>query len=127
MKGHGQFICFGSKKKAFWALNALRKTGNTVRHLSSTPREATPLPSKPVTTYHYTNGVRYDDVTAITETNGLVIVATSFVHAAQRTYYATFAGDSSYQASTGNVLTSNFTWTTCAKTDLNAAESADGL
>jgi hypothetical protein len=66
-----------------------------------------PLSAKPVTIYHYYNGVRADDVTANTNAHGQVTETTSFDSAGPRTYYATFAGDSSYAAATSSVLTIN--------------------
>jgi len=67
----------------------------------------TPLSSKSVTIYHYLNGVRYDDTTATTNANGQITLTQSFGSAAHRPYYATFAGDSSYQASTSSVVNVN--------------------
>ena len=68
----------------------------------------TPVSAKPVTIYHYYNGVRYDDVTnKATDANGQVTATASFASAGQRTYYATFSGDSSYAAATSGVLTIN--------------------
>jgi len=66
---------------------------------------STALSSKSVTIYHYLNGVRYNDATKTTNANGQISVTTSFGSAGKRTYYATFAGDSSYQASTSTVVT----------------------
>jgi len=65
----------------------------------------TPLSSKPVTIYHYLNGVRYTDTNKTTNINGQITFIQSFGSAGQRTYYATFAGDSSYKASTSAVVT----------------------
>jgi hypothetical protein len=65
-----------------------------------------PLSAKPVTIYHYYNGVRYNDVTnKSTNASGQVTATASFASAGSRTYYATFAGDSSYAAATSSVLT----------------------
>lgn len=63
---------------------ATLKSGNTL------------LSSKSVTIYHYFNGVRYNDVTKAT-TNGQITLTQSFSSTGQRTYYATFAGDSTYR------------------------------
>jgi hypothetical protein len=69
---------------------------------------AAPLSSKPVTIYHYTNGVRYDDVTnKATDGNGQVTATVSFDYAGPRTYYATFAGDAADAASTSSALKVN--------------------
>jgi len=64
-----------------------------------------PLTGKSVTIYHYTNGVRYNDLTANTNANGQITVTTTWDYAATRTYYAAFAGDSSYATSTSDVVT----------------------
>jgi hypothetical protein len=66
---------------------------------------STALSSKSVAIYHYLNGVRYNDTTQATNTKGQITLTTSWASAGKRTYYATFAGDSSYQASTSSVLT----------------------
>ena len=62
------------------------------------------LSSKPVIIYHYLNGVRYFDITKTTNANGQISLTQSFGSSGQRTYYATFAGDTSYSASTSSVL-----------------------
>ncbi|MFZ1020464.1 MAG: Ig-like domain-containing protein, partial [Halobacteriota archaeon] len=67
----------------------------------------TALSGKSVTIYHYLNNVRYNDTTGTTNANGQITLTTSFGSAGTRTYYATFAGDSSYQASTSSVVTVN--------------------
>ncbi len=65
------------------------------------------LSGKSVTIYHYLNGVRYTDTTKTTNANGQITLTQSFRSAAQRPYYATFAGDGSYQACTSPVTTIN--------------------
>ena len=67
----------------------------------------TSLSSKSVTIYHYLNGARYNDTTNATNATGQLTFATKWTTPGQRTYYATFAGDSSHQASTSSVLTIN--------------------
>ncbi len=62
---------------------------------------------KSVTIYHYLNGVRYNDKTINTDSSGKVTLTQSFSSAGQRTYYATFAGDTSYKGSTSSVLNVN--------------------
>ena len=62
------------------------------------------IPSKPVIIYHYLNGVRYTDTTKNTNANGQITLTQTFGSAGPRTYYATFAGDASYKASTSSVL-----------------------
>jgi hypothetical protein len=67
-----------------------------------------PLSAKPLTIYHYYKGARYNDVAnKNTNANGQVTATVSFASAGQRTYYATFGGDSSYAAATSSVLTIN--------------------
>jgi len=66
---------------------------------------ATPLSSKSVKIYHYLNGVRYNDTTKTTNASGQITLNTSWASAGTRTYYASFAGDSSYKASTSKVVT----------------------
>ncbi len=65
-----------------------------------TPAGGTPIP-EPVTIYHYLNGVRYNDITAYST----LTFVTKFTTPGVRTYYATFAGTSAYQASTSPVVT----------------------
>ena len=67
----------------------------------------TPLSGKSVTIYHNLNGIRYNDTRTATNATGQVTLTTSFGSTGTRTYYATFAGDSSYQASTSNAVTIN--------------------
>ncbi|MGA9078627.1 MAG: lectin like domain-containing protein [Halobacteriota archaeon] len=78
-----------------------------------------PLPSESVTIYHYLNGVRYNDTTKTTNAIGQITLTTSFGSPGTRTYYATFAGDSSYKASTSSVVTVNVT----ARTNVTLAAS----
>jgi Bacterial Ig-like domain (group 3) len=67
-----------------------------------------PLSAKPVTIYHYFDGVRYDDVTnKSTNASGQVNATATFESAGPRNYYATFAGDSSYGASMSSILAIN--------------------
>jgi hypothetical protein len=61
----------------------------------------TPLSGKNVTIYHYLNSVRYNDTI---NASGQITLTTSWAPLGQRTYYATFAGDSSYQTSTSKVV-----------------------
>ena len=82
--------------------------GQQVTFTATLKNGTKPISAKPVTIYHYANGVRYDDVTnKNTDANGQVTATASFGYAGQRTYYATFAGDSSYPAATSSVLTIN--------------------
>ncbi len=72
---------------------------------SSATNQWTPITAgKPVTIYHYLNGVRYNDKTINTDSSGKVTLTQSFGSAGQRTYYATFASDTWYKASTSSVL-----------------------
>ena len=63
------------------------------------------LSGENVTIYHYLNGIRYNDTISATNANGQITLTTSWTTAGQRTYYATFAGDSSYLTSTSPVVT----------------------
>jgi hypothetical protein len=64
------------------------------------------LPNKPVTIYHYFNGVRYDDVkNKLTDGNGKVAVSVTFGSTGVREYYASFAGDTNYGKSTSQKMT----------------------
>ncbi|MEI7827071.1 MAG: Ig-like domain-containing protein, partial [Euryarchaeota archaeon] len=67
----------------------------------------TSLANKPVTIYHYLNGVKYTDTTKTTNANGQITLTQTFSSTGPRTYYATFAGDTSYAASTSSVVTLN--------------------
>ncbi|MEI7827576.1 MAG: Ig-like domain-containing protein [Euryarchaeota archaeon] len=62
------------------------------------------LSSKPVTIYHYLNGVRYTDTTKTTDAYGRIILTQSFGSAGPRTYYATFSGDNTYKTSSSSVV-----------------------
>jgi hypothetical protein len=65
-----------------------------------TPFGGTPIP-KLVTIYHYLNGVRYDDDTWYST----LTYPKQFASPGIYTCYASFAGDSSYQASTSSAVT----------------------
>ena len=65
------------------------------------------LSGKSVTIYHYLNNVRYNDITTTTNANGQITLTQTFGSAGQRPYYATFAGDTGYKASTSSVVTIN--------------------
>ena len=67
----------------------------------------TPLSGKSVAIYHYVDGVRYYDITANTDANGQVKLMKSWAGTAQFQYYAAFAGDTSYAASTSSELMIN--------------------
>ena len=83
----------------------------------------TPLPGENVTVYHLLNNVRYNDTTNTTNSTGQITVTTSFGSPGTRTYYATFAGDSSYQNSTSSVVTINVTTVTKMPTALTLTAS----
>jgi len=67
----------------------------------------TPLSSKSVTIYHYLNGVKYIDTTKKTNSTGQITLTQTFSSTGQRTYYASFAGDTSYKKSTSSVVNVN--------------------
>jgi thiol-disulfide isomerase/thioredoxin len=82
--------------------------GQSVTFTATLKSGSTPLSSKPVTIYHYYNGVRYDDVTnKNTDAKGQATATVSFGSAGPRTYHAAFAGDSSHPAATSAALTVN--------------------
>jgi protocatechuate 3,4-dioxygenase beta subunit len=87
----------------------------------------TPLSGENVTIYHYLNGVRSNDTTNTTNATGQITVTTSFGSHGTRTYYASFAGDSSYQAATSSVLAVNVTNVTKMATALTIAAPASAL
>ena len=80
----------------------------------------TPLSGKNVTIYHLLNGIRYNDTTNVT-VGGQITLTTSWSPAGTRSYYATFAGDSSYQNSTSSVVTVNVTTVTKTPTALTVS------
>ncbi len=62
------------------------------------------LANKPITIYHYFNNVRYNDVVnKLTDGLGGVSVTVQFTSPGVRDYYATFAGETTYAASSGAV------------------------
>jgi hypothetical protein len=62
------------------------------------------LSGKPITIYHYVNGVRYTDTTKTTNSAGQIKLTRHFTSSGIRTYYAKFAGDARYKGSTSSVL-----------------------
>jgi len=68
------------------------------------------LANRPVTIWHYFNGVRYDDIkNKLTDSSGKVAISQSFgspsfSSSGVRTYYATFAGDTSYAKSQSSAV-----------------------
>jgi peroxiredoxin len=85
--------------------NPTPSVGQSVTFTATLTNGTTPLSSKPVTIYHYLNNVRYNDTTKTTNSAGQITLTTSWASIGTRTYYATFAGDSSHQASTSSVVT----------------------
>ncbi len=90
------------------ALTSTTTTPTVNQQVTFTARlvtSGTATPSgKPVTIYHYLNGVRYNDLTAITNADGKISVTQSFGSTGVRSYYATYAGDSTYTPSTSSVV-----------------------
>ena len=107
--------------------NSTPAVNQSVAFNATLSSNGTALPSESVTIYHYLNNVRYNDTTNATNQSGQITVATSFGSPGQRTYYATFAGDSSYQASTSSVVTVNVTSVTKAATALTIAAPGSAL
>ena len=62
------------------------------------------LSSKSVKIYHYIGSKRISDTTKTTSASGKITLTGSFGSAGRRTYYATFAGDSSYKSSTSSAV-----------------------
>jgi hypothetical protein len=89
------------------ASNTTPTVGQSIAFTATLKNGITPLSGKSVTIYHYFNGVKYTDTTATTNANGQIALTQSFSSTGQRTYYATFAGDSTYQTSTSGVTTIN--------------------
>jgi hypothetical protein len=81
--------------------------GQSVTFTATLKSGTTPLSSRPVTIYHYLNGVRYTDRTTKTNNAGQITLTQRFGSAGIRTYYATFAGDTGHKGSTSSVLTIN--------------------
>jgi hypothetical protein len=60
---------------------------------------------KPIQIWHTLNGVRYNAVTKTTNASGKVTFTQKWTSAGKKLYYATFAGDTWYKASTSAALT----------------------
>ncbi|MFZ0926693.1 MAG: carboxypeptidase-like regulatory domain-containing protein [Halobacteriota archaeon] len=82
--------------------NSAPAVGQSVTFTATLISGATPI-SGPVTIYHYLNGIRYNDTTKYTTFN----FPESFGSNGTRSYYATFAGNSTYLTSTSRVVTIN--------------------
>jgi hypothetical protein len=96
----------GATKVDLQATTTTPTVGQSVT-FTATLKSGTALSGKPVTIYHYFNGVKYTDTTTNTNSAGQIKLTQSFRGTGQRTYYATFAGDSGYQTSTSSVTTIN--------------------
>jgi thiol-disulfide isomerase/thioredoxin len=79
----------------------------TLSWLNPTTNQWTSVSGKSVTIYHNFNGVKYTDTTKTTDSNGQITLTQSYSSTGQRTYYATFAGDSWYNVSTSSAMTLN--------------------
>jgi len=82
--------------------NSTPAVGQSVTFTATLISGTTPI-SGSVTIYHYLNGVRYNDTTNYTT----FTFAQSWTSPGTRSYYATFAGSSSYLTSTSRVVTVN--------------------
>ena len=82
---------------------------------------------KPVTIYHYYNGVRYDDIYTTSDANGQVTATVSFASPGPRTYYAAFAGDSAYGSSTSSVVTVNVGTSGTTRLSLSASSTTPAV
>lgn len=65
------------------------------------------IAGKPLTIWHYLNNVRYDDIKGTTNASGQLSIDQTFSAEGVRPYYSTFAGDTTYGASTSPVLNIN--------------------
>jgi len=86
------------------ASNTTPAVNQSVTFTATLKDGTTPLSSKSVTIYHYLGSTRYNDLTTTTNANGQVTLTQSFSSSGKRTYYANFAGDSSYQTSTSSAV-----------------------
>jgi len=85
--------------------NTTPAVGQSVTFTAILKSSTTPLSGKSVTIYHYLNGVKYTDTTKTTNTAGQIAIIQKFSSTGKRTYYATFAGGSTYAASTSPAIT----------------------
>jgi len=81
--------------------------GQSVTFTATLKSGTTALSGKSVSIYHYFNGVKYTDTTKTTNSAGQISLTQSFGSTGQRTYYATFAGDTGYKTSTSPAVTIN--------------------
>jgi hypothetical protein len=87
------------------ASNTTPAVNQQVTFTATLKNGTTPLSGKNVTIYHTLNGIRYNDTTKVTNATGQITLTTSWTPAGTRSYYATFAGDSSYLTSSSKVVT----------------------
>ena len=87
------------------ASNTTPAVNQQVTFTATLKNGTTPLSGKNVTIYHTLYGIRYNDTTKVTNATGQITLTTSWTPAGTRSYYATFAGDSSYLTSTSKVVT----------------------
>ena len=90
------------------ASNTTPAVNQSVTFTATLTSGTTPI-SEAVTIYHYLNGIRYNDTTNTTNTSGTATFTQKWTTPGVRSYYATFAGASSYQASTSSAVTVNVT------------------
>ena len=110
-------------KVTLTASNSTPAVNQSVTFTATLSNGTTPLSGENATIYHLLNGVRYNDTTNTTNTTGQIAVTTSFGSPGTRSYYATFAGDGSYQTSTSSVVTVNVTNVTKMPTTLTLTAS----
>jgi len=94
--------------------------GQSVTFTATLTSGTAALSGKSVTIYHYLNGDKYTDTTKTTGSDGKITLDQSFGSTGPRTYYATFSGDSSYPASTSNVLNVKVTGSQTTQLSLGA-------
>ncbi len=102
-------VCTGAQPTTLSLIadNVALAVGQTTNFTATLKNGATPLPYKNVTIYHYFNNVRSDDTTKTTDTNGNITLSKSLSSAGQYSYYATFAGDDTFESSTSSVVNVN--------------------
>jgi hypothetical protein len=93
-------ISVGATQLTLTASNTTPAVNQSVTFTATLRSGGTPIP-KLITVYYILNGVRYNYATAYTT----LTFATKWTTPGVRTYYASFAGDSSSQASTSAVVT----------------------
>jgi glucose/arabinose dehydrogenase len=99
-------VCTGTQPTTI-SLEASTTTpsvGGSVTFTATLRSDGTAFQDQPVTIYHYFNGVKYTDITTNTNAAGKITLTQTLSATGQRTYYATFAGDSTHASSTSSAV-----------------------